>query len=604
VSARARRGWLALGALALGASCGGEEPQPAAPAPASSTTSGTAAATATPAGALRYSFRDATEASGLSVFRQVNGTDEKPFVVESFGGGVALFDAENDGDLDAYLTNGSKLEGLVPGQEPRDALFRNDGRGRFTDGTAAAGLGDAHWTCGVRTVDLDSDGDLELYLTNYGPNVLYDNRGDGTFVDITAQAGVGDPRWSAGAAFVDFDRDGDLDLYVGNYVEFDAEHMLRERPRGTMHGHEQKVASGQALEDVFVMKGPMGLQGSKDRFYVNEGEARFRDASDEVGISGPERYCFQVLVFDPDLDGWLDLLVITDVEADLLWHNQDGKGFVEAALRVGVAARQDGVPQGGMGACLGDYDADLLPDLFVANFVEDYSTLFRGVPGGFFEDVTARMGLRQATWAMVGWACGFVDFDSDGDVELFEINGHTYPQVDLFDLGTSYRQRNQLWELANGKYVEPAGAGGPGFEPKRAGRGAALGDVDADGDVDLLVGNIDEPPTLLLNDSPQGNWLRVLLVGPRGNRDAIGARLVLRTGERRHLRLIGTNSGFLSSHAPEEHFGLGAATKANALEVIWPDGRSTSHPDLAAGRTWVIEDRGPDAPAQITERER
>ena len=581
----------ALAALALWTSCSDDTPSAPGTAPAAD------------AGApLPYSFRDATAESGLSAFRQVNGTPDKAFVVESFGAGVALFDVENDGDLDAYLTNGSKLEGIAEGSEPRDALFLNDGKARFTDGTRAAGLGDARWTYGVRTVDLDSDGDVEMYLANFGPNVLYDNRGDGTFADVTERAGVGDPRWSADAAFLDFDRDGDLDLFVANYVEFDAEQMLRERPRGTMHGHNQTSASGQRIEDIVVMKGPMGLPGARNRFYVNEGEARFRDASEEVGVTEPPAFSFQVLTWDNDLDGWLDVLVITDVEADLFWHNQAGKRFEETAIRVGCAVRQDGVPQGGMGACLGDYDGDLAPDLFVSNFVEDYSTLFRGAAGGFFTDVTARMGLRQPTWPMVGWGCGFVDFDSDGDHELFQINGHTYPQVDLLDLGTSYQQRNQLFELAGGKYVEPRGAGGPGWEEPRAGRGSALGDVDADGDVDLLVGNLDEPPTLLLNEGPNGNWLRVLLVGQKGNRDAIGARLVLRAGERRDLRLVGCNNGFLGSNAPEEHFGLGQATKADALTVTWPDGRTSEFADLAAGKLYVIEDRGASEPARAEAR--
>ncbi|MSR61676.1 MAG: CRTAC1 family protein [Planctomycetes bacterium] len=549
---------------------------------------------------LPYFFSDITESSGLAAFTQVNGTPEKRWVVDSFGAGVALFDANNDGELDAYLSNGSMLEGVVPGKEPRDALFLNDGGARFHDATAAAGLGDAHWTCGVRTVDLDGDGDVEMYLTNYGPDVLYDNLGGARFADVTAQAGLGDPRWSTGAAFLDFDHDGDLDLFVANYLEFDEPRMLKERPRGTMHGHSQTLKSGQELADVTVMKGPMGLDPAPSIFYLNE-DGRFRDASVEVGIDKLTRFGFQVLTFDPDLDGWLDVLVVNDVVEDSLWHNEQGKRFKEAALNLGMAVRQDGVPQGGMGGALGDYDGDGVIDLWVSNYVEDYSTLFRGKKGGFFDDVTNKVGLRRDTWSMVGWGCGLVDFDSDGDVELFEINGHVYPQVDLLDLGTSYKQSNQLWEWRDGRYVTPAGGGGAAFTLPRAGRSSALGDVDSDGDVDLLVGNLDAPPTLLRNDSRNGHWLKVLVVGSGKNRDAIGARLLLSVGAKRHLRLIGTGGGFLGSNEPREHFGLGTATQAETLEVTWPDGRKESFGPLDADKLYTIQDAGRGGQARVGE---
>ena len=562
---------------------------------------GGATAPAVPAsGELPYRFTDITEASGLSAFTQVNGTEEKLFVVESFAGGVALFDPDNDGDMDAYLTNGGRLEGRVPGQEPRDALYLNDGKARFTDGTAAAGLGDRTWTCGVRTVDLDGDGDVEMILANYGPEVLYDNVGGGRFVDVTERAGVAHPGWSACAGFLDFDHDGDLDLFVVDYLEFDEPTMLRERPRGVMQGHSQSIsAAGKRLEDIAVMKGPMGLEPAASLFYFNEGGGRFREASQEVGISELRRFGFQALTYDADVDGWVDVLVVNDVVEDTLWHNEKGQRFVDTSLQTGVAVRQDGVAQGGMGGCVGDYDGDLVADLFVSNFVEDYSTLFRGLPGGFYSDVTARMGLRKDTWLMVGWGCGFVDLDADGDLELFQINGHTFPQVDLLDLGTSYKQKNQLWELKDGRYAMPEGAGGPDFNVPRAGRGSAVGDVDGDGDQDLLIGNIDDHPTLLRNDSKNGNWLMVLVLGPRGNRDAVGARLVLRVGAKKQLRLVSAGSGFLSSNDPREHFGLGPATKADELEVTWPDGRVERFPALGAGQLHTIEDGGTSQPARL-----
>ena len=540
---------------------------------------------------LPFLFRDATAASGLDAFRQVNGDPEKLFIVSSVGGGVALFDADLDGDLDAYLSNGSMLEGIEPGSEPRDALYLNDGRGHFSDGTEAAGLGDERWTNGVIVADVDDDGAPDIYLTNYGPNRLYLNNADGTFRDVTESAGVGDPRWSTGAAFFDFDHDGDLDLYVANYIEFDEEMMLRERPTGTiMDQRSDPGAESQAYKNVAVMKGPRGLPMARDRFYVNEGDGSFRDASVEVGIDAEsELFGFQVIVFDADEDGWLDVYVANDVLENLLWHNDEGQGFTNIALESGLALSMTGKAQGGMGACVGDYDGDLAPDVYVTNFVEDYSTVYRGLGGGAFMDTTSRVKLHQPTWSLSGWACDFADFDSDGELELFAVHGHVYPQVDGLELGTTYKQRNHLYTRQGGHFVEPEGGGGPGFALMQASRGAAVGDVDADGDLDLLFGNIDDAPTLLLNDGPNGNWCKVQLVGPAGNRGAIGARIVLRVGESKQLRLVGSGGGFLSSSDPREHFGLGAAEQVDELTVIWSDGREDRFENLQAGRLYRIE---------------
>jgi len=537
-----------------------------------------------------FHFVDRTAESGLAAFRQVNGEAEKLMIVESVGGGVAFFDADLDGDLDAYLTNGSLLEGLVPGEEPRDALFLNDGSGRFVDGTAAAGLGDAHWTNGVIVADVDGDRAPDLYLTNYGPNVLYLNNGDGTFRDVTERAGVGDPSWSTGASFLDFDRDGDLDLYVANYVEFDEETMLRDRPTGTIQG-QLGGAEDPRYAGVAVMKGPRGLDPARDRFYVNQGDGTFRDASVEVGIDVESKnFGFQTIVFDADGDGWLDVYVANDVLENLLWRNDQGKGFTNIGVESGLALSMAGTPQGGMGTCVGDYDGDLVPDVYVTNFVQDYSTLYRGSGGGTFMDRTASVKLNRSTWSLSGWACEFADFDSDGMLELFAGHAHVYPQVDRLELGTTYRQRNILYAQRGGDFVEPEGAGGPGFALVQATRGAALGDVDADGDLDLLFGNIDDAPALLVNQGPSGNWIKVRLVGAGGNTDAIGARLIARVGERRQLRLVGSGGGFLSSSDPRAHFGLGAAQRVDELEVLWPDGRRERFADLPAGRLYTIEE--------------
>ncbi len=525
-----------------------------------------------------YLFRDGTTASGLASFEQVCGSADKPFIVETIGGGVALLDYDNDGDLDAYLTNGSRFA-QDPKTAPRDALYRNDGSGRFSDATDEAGLGDTAWTGGVRVVDFDADGWSDLYITNYGPNVLYRNRGDGTFEDVTARAGVGDPAWSTGACFLDFDRDGDLDLYVANYVDVDEEKMLREREHVTYRG-------------VTVMKGPRGLPEAYDSFYVNEGDGVFRDASVELGVRTSKQFGFQCVAFDVDKDGWVDIYVANDSVDNFLWHNDAGKGFTDTAFLSGLALSMGGKPQAGMGVGIGDYDFDLEPDVFVTNFADDYFTMYRGSGDGRFLDVTNRLRLTRVTHSFLGWGCGFLDADSDGDVEIFMVNGHVYPQVDGFNLGTPYHQRSLLFEYDGDAFREPIGGGGPGFEIAAASRGAATGDIDGDGDIDILIGNIDGPPTLLVNESAQrddNRWLKVRVVGAGGNRDAVGARVVVQVGEREHLRLSATGGSFLSSSDPRMHIGLGAAERADRVSVTWPDGTKDVVSDVPAGSIVTIE---------------
>ncbi len=523
-------------------------------------------------GEPRFVFVDATAECGLAGFHQVNGTAEKPLILETVGGGVGLIDHDLDGDLDVYFTNGSALEGFAAGQEPADAFYVNEGRGRFVDATAKTGLGDRHWTCGVRVADYDGDGWPDLFLTNYGPDVLYRNRGDGTFEDVTERAGVGDAGWGTGACFLDHDHDGDLDLYVGNYIDLDPQDVLSKGLKEEYQG-------------IQVMFGPRGLTGAMDRFYRNEGDGTFTDVTEAAGISGEALYSFQPVAFDYDLDGWIDVFVATDSQPKLLWRNLGDGRFEDVAFRAGVALSMNGNPQAGMGVAVGDYDRDLLVDLYVTNFAEDYNTMYKGDGKGFFRDVTSRLNLRAVTLPYVGWGCGFEDFDSDGDEDLYCVNGHVYPQVDQLALGTRYRQPSLFFENTGDGLlrVPPAGAGS-GFELERAGRGSAVGDLDDDGDLDILIENIDDTPLYLRNDSPvQGNWVKVLLVGKDRNRDAIGARLVARVGEHRCLRLVGTSAGFLSSNDPRIHFGLGEADVLDELEITWPDGTLERFADLPAG---------------------
>lgn len=528
-----------------------------------------------------FVFRDVTAESGLSGFRQVAGSVEKPFLVETVGGGCALFDADGDGDLDAYLTNGGFLGGKLA-DNPSDALYGNDGQGRFTEVSAEAGIDERHWTDGVRVCDIDGDGRDDLYLTNYGRNTLYLADGPAHYVDRTEEAGVGDERWSTGASFFDFDKDGDLDLHVANYVDFDEPRMLAERPTTEYQGVE-------------VMKGPSGLPGSPDRFYVNEGALRFRDATAELGFA-EELFGFQSVVLDFDGDGWLDLFVANDSVENHLWRNLGGKRFENVALRQGLAYSLSGRPQAGMGVALGDFNGDLRPDVYVTNFADDYSTLYRGEPRGFFLDVTQAMGLSTPTLDKLAWSTGFEDFDLDGTLELWVVNGHVYPQVDRFRIGTEYRQPAQLFALRDGRYHEPPGRGGKAFATKQIGRGAATGDVDGDGDADLLMENLDGPPRLLRNDGAHGHTLVVTLRGRGANRPAVGARAVLRAGGRAQLRLAGLATGFLSSSEAVLRFGLGPLEEAEELELTWPLGEVERFARPRAGRL-TIEQGAPGTPS-------
>ncbi len=519
-----------------------------------------------------YRFTDGTEAAGLAGFQQVSGDPQKPFITGTIGGGVALFDADGDGDMDAYLSNGARFKtDQKPGEgAPRDALYLNDGKGHFTDATQAAGLGDEGWTAGVRIADYDGDGLRDIYLTNYGPNVLYRNLGAGHFEDVTDQAGVGDPSWSTGACFLDFDNDGDLDLYVSNYIDFDEESMLKEHPSVEYKG-------------VQVMKGPRGLEGAQDHFYINQGDGTFQEASHQVGIDGLSLFAFQCVAFDVDRDGFVDIYVANDSVKNVLWHNEGGKGFKDSAFFSGLALSQGGKPQAGMGVALGDYDRDQNPDLFITNFADDYFTLYRGNARGSFVDASYRMKLVGSTKSALGWGCGFADFDSDGDQEIYMATGHVYPQIDGFGMNNSYRQKNILLELHDDVYRAPPGRGGPGFQLETIGRGSALGDVDGDGDLDILFGNLDSPPTLLINQAKPANWIKVRLTGAAANTEAVGARVRIEYEDQTQEALVATSGSFLSSSSPRLHFGLGPAASATRVQVTWPNGQTTETKNVPAG---------------------
>ncbi len=531
----------------------------------------------------RAAVRFVNEAAAVGVvLRNVSGTPAKRSIVESTGAGACFLDYDLDGDLDLFLVNGATLETAGPDNPASDALYENDGRNGFLDVTESAGVGDRGWGGGCAVADYDNDGDPDLYLTHYGADALYRNEDGGTFREVATQVGVTDPRWSLGAVFFDADRDGDLDLYVANYLEFDAEEPGTLTRRCHWKGGE-------------VMCGPRGFTGQADVYYRNNGDGTFDDASADAGLGGDALYGMGAVAGDLDGDGHTDLFVASDSQENLLWVN-DGTGrFRDQALAAGLAFSGDGREQAGMGADLGDYDGDGDEDLFVTNFSDDYHTLYRNDGDLLFTDVSGAAGLDPVTRPSLGWAGNFLDYDNDGDLDLFVAGGHVYPEVDTVDPATSYRQRNLLLENdGSGRFREVGDSSGAGLAETHVGRGAAFGDYDDDGDLDIVVVNDNEPPSLLRNDGGNGlHWIKLRLRGTRSNRDGIGARLRLAAGELVQFREVRQGGGYLSSHDPRLHFGLGGQTLVERLEIEWPSGTKQIATDLPARHLVTIdEERG------------
>ncbi|MEW6750448.1 MAG: CRTAC1 family protein [Candidatus Latescibacterota bacterium] len=555
---RPRLGWMAC-AAACAASC-----QPSG--------SGGPAAPQPP---LR--FVDIAPAAGITV-RNVSGKREKTYIIEAKGGGIGLLDYDGDGLLDLYVINGSTFERPLPDPPPSDRLYRNEGDGRFRDVTAAAGLGDTSWGMGCAAADYDNDGDQDLFVTNYGRNRLYRNRGDGRFEDATAQAGLaGSPRWNTGAAFGDYDKDGDLDLYVASYVRFDPD----VRPDNMPY---------QMWKGMKIFHGPKAYDGDTDQLYRNEGNGTYTDVTARVpAIAGTALRGFQCVFGDVDDDGDLDLYVANDSDPNSLYRNDGGGLFADCSFASGAAYSEDGAAQAGMGVAWGDYDGDGHPDLFVTHFSEDYNTLYRNDGRAVFTDASYATGVAEVSMPFVSWGTGFHDFDNDGDLDLFVANGHVYPIIDQYDVGTSYAQRSLVLQNdGTGHFTEIGERLGPDMAVRKVSRGAAFGDIDNDGDVDVAVLNVDDTPTLLRNDGGnRGHWLEVTTVGTQSNRDGIGARLRLRAGGRTQVRDVLGSYSFLSTSQLRVHFGLGEAQWVESLQIRWPSGSVQELRDLAADQ-WLV----------------
>ena len=522
-------------------------------------------------------FVDVAQQAGLGAFVNVQGSPRKDYILESFGGGAAFLDYDNDGWLDVLLVRGSTIEDyLTKGGDPICSLYHNNGDGTFTDVTEKSGLGAARgWGMGVAVADYDNDGFKDIFITGFGRNFLFHNQGNGTFIDVTDKAGVRGGGWSTGAAFADYDRDGFLDLYVARYVEFDPLHPPRRNPSCVFQGIE-------------VYCGPTGFVGLPDILYHNNGNGTFTDVTAQAGITDLQNkyYGLGVTWGDYDNDGWPDILVANDITPRYLYHNNKNGTFTDQGAMSGVAYDEQGMTQGSMGVDFGDYDNDGWLDITETNFSHEPKELYHNLQNGLFNDVTYPSGIGDISYHYLSWGTQFIDYDNDGWLDIFTVNGHVYPEMERPNTGTSFFQRPLLFRNnGNGTFEEVGESSGEAMKKRYVGRGAAFGDFDNDGDIDVLVNNIDGRPALFRNDGGnQLNWLEIKLVGTRSNRDAIGARLTLRAGDLKMIREIKAGGSFCSTSDPRAHFGLRKAARVDSLEIRWPSGLVETLKDLPVNK--------------------
>jgi enediyne biosynthesis protein E4 len=534
------------------------------------------------------SFVNVARESGLTAKTIFGGEHKNKYLLETTGCGVAFYDYDNDGWLDIFLVNGTRLEGFAAGSQPTSHLFRNNRDGTFTDVTLQAGVAHSGWGQGCCIGDYDNDGWDDLFVTYFGKNVLYHNNGDGTFTDVTEKAGVAGngKRWNTGCAFVDYDRDGRLDLFVANYIDMD----LATAP---------VPESGPCLyKSVMVACGPPGLEGGKNILYHNNGDGTFSDVSQAAGIhSANGTYGLGVLTADFDNDGWPDIYVADDSTASALYQNQKNGKFQDIAIEAGCALSPDGKPQAGMGVSAADYDMDGNLDIVKTNFAGDTPSLYHNQGGANFEDATFTAGLGAHT-QFLGWGCGFFDMDNDGWPDILICNGHVYPEVEQLKTEAGYAQRKLLYQnLHNGHFADISFQAGPGISDPSPSRGAAFGDFDNDGDIDVVVNCVNDYPQLLRCDSKlDNNWIKIRALGTKSNRSGIGARIACVTrnpGEpkpHRQIDEVRSGGGYFSQNDLRVHFGLGKAEKVDLLEVRWPSGQVDTVKDVKANQVVYVKE--------------
>jgi enediyne biosynthesis protein E4 len=528
-------------------------------------------------------FFDVARQAGLLHEVVYGGVQKVKYIVEANGCGVAFYDYDNDGWVDIFVSNGSRLEGFTKGAEPINRLYHNNRDGTFTDVTAKAGLAHSGWANGVCIGDYDNDGFDDLFVSYWGRNVLYHNNGDGTFTDITEKAGVGgDPkRWNSGCTFVDYDRDGKLDLFISNYIDID----LRELP---LPGKGVNCT----WKGVPVFCGPRGLKGTKNILYHNNGDGTFTDVSEKAGIVHPSGYYGMTAgLLDFDGDSWPDIYVACDSTPSILFRNNRNGTFTDKAVERGVAYSEDGREQAGMGIAFADYDGDGAVDIVKTLFADDMPALYKGDPAGYFADVSLASGLHVVT-QYVQWGVGFEDFDNDSWPDLFYVTGNLYPEVERENKEYPYRGPRILFRnMGNGKFAHISSECGPGLTTPHSSRGCAFGDFDNDGDVDVLVMNMNEPPSLLRADVSTGHhWLKVKLIGTKSNRTAIAATVRVETRERVQVKSVQSQSSYYSVNDLRLHFGLGKESEVSTVKIRWPNGGEEEVRNIAADQLIYIRE--------------
>lgn len=534
---------------------------------------------------------DIAKEAGLTEPIVYGGVETKKYILETIGCGVAFIDYDNDGWLDIFLLSGSRLEGSAA----TNRLYKNNRDGTFMDVTAKAGLTRSGWASAVAVADYDNDGFDDIFITYWGQNVLYKNNGDGTFTDVTAKSGLLTPGngWHSGCTFVDYDRDGKLDLVVGRYLVFD----LKSAP-------QPGSAENCIWKDVAVNCGPRGLPHGGISLYRNNGDGTFTDVSAAAGFSkSTGSYVMTTVAADFNNDSWPDIYAACDSSPSLLFRNNRDGTFTETGMESGVALNEDGREQAGMGVGIGDYNLDGQLDILKSHFTDDTSILYRNTGDGNFIDQTIPSGLGVET-RFVGWGAGIVDLDNDGDPDLFLGTGHVYPEVEKVVPAYPYRTPRIVFRnLGNGKFEELTAEAGPGVAARHSSRGCAFGDFDNDGDIDILIMNMNEPPSLLRNDVSGGaNWLKVKLIGTKSNRSAIGARVTISYGNRRQTQEVCSQSSFYSSSDHRLHFGLGPISKAD-LVIRWPNGATERIMGVGCNRIVTVTEgagvTGTELPANL-----
>lgn len=526
-------------------------------------------------------FVDVAAKAGLTMTVTFGGIESKKYIIETTGTGVAIFDYDNDGWPDIFVVNGTTLD-AAPGKAPISQLFHNNHDGTFTDVTRQSGLGVSGWGQGVCVGDYDNDGWEDVFVTNYGVNHLFHNKG-GTFEEVSKKAGLPTTgaRWGTGCAFVDYDRDGLLDIAVANYVDFDLAKAPKPGERASC-----------MWKGAAVMCGPQGLTPDKNILYHNRGDGTFEDVTTSARIDKtPGHYCFSVSTVDYNDDGWPDIYVACDSTPSILYRNNKDGTFTDVGVISGTAFNEDGREQAGMGSTIADYNGDGRLDIFRTNFSDDTSTLYSNNGDGTFADVTYKAGLGLYT-QYLGWGTMFLDIDNDGWPDLLVINGHVYPEVEKYKLGSDYREPRVLFHnKGNGTFDDISKSAGPALQGRASGRGLAVGDLWNDGRMSAVISNMNDPVTLMVNQVKNANhWVAVRAVGTKSNRDGIGARITLHAGNRNYVDEVRSGSSYISNNDIRVHFGLGTTAKIDWTDVRWPSGLEERFEGLEVDKIHILKE--------------